>query len=295
MLNKSAQFISIDGQDAPYFSYTPSQEESVSDTVIQFSSANGIPVESYESFFEHLPPQYSISCLDSRGTWPERRAPKPGFSWCDHASDLIKTIEQTQTQPVIGIGHSMGGIVNLEAARRRPDLFSKLIIIDPASTPTAWMATLFKLMPYSVALRFAPFIARTAKRQHIWESPQTFIDNYQGHPTYRPFTTKALKDYAEYGLQLRPDNQYELRYLREWEAHNFRKVDYFWKFLKRVDLPVLVMRAEKTYITSAEKFSEETAKLKDYVTALTINGAHHLVTHEQPRELGKTIGDWLEN
>ena len=41
---------------------------------------------------------------------------------------------------VIGVGHSLGGVLTLYAAIRRPDLFRALVFIDPVFLPPAVLA-----------------------------------------------------------------------------------------------------------------------------------------------------------
>lgn len=52
--------------------------------------------------------------------------------WRYLVDEVIADIEQQfSQQQVIGLGHSFGGLVTLMAAYRRPELFSKLVIMDP--------------------------------------------------------------------------------------------------------------------------------------------------------------------
>ena len=51
--------------------------------------------------------------------------------WNDMADRVANSIAARIDRPVTGIGHSMGGVVTLLAAARYPDLFSRVVLLDP--------------------------------------------------------------------------------------------------------------------------------------------------------------------
>lgn len=260
---------------------------------IHFSPANGIPVASYAGFIEFFPSSYHFSGMDCRGAWPGQPAPTRSFNWHRHADDLIAAIESHYTQPVIGMGHSLGATITVVAASKRPELFTRLVIIDPASLPSRYASHFYDLMPQWLAFRMLPFIRRTHDRQRVWASRQAFIDNYREHPTYRRFTDRALRDYAQSGLQKRADGQYELVFNPAWESFNFRRVYFLWQALAKVKHPTLFLRAEHTYMYSQERFEQLNSSLGDNVVGTNIPDSNHLVTHENPEPLSRQIVSWL--
>lgn len=270
-------------------------EAATTKQTIHFSPANGLPVASYASFIECFPASYQFSGMDCRGAWPGQPRPKPRFNWQNHANDLIAAIESQYDRPVIGMGHSLGGTITAIAATKRPDLFSSLIIIDPASLPSKFASYVTDLMPQWLAFRLLPFIRRTHERQRLWPSRQAFIDNYREHPTYRSFNSRALQDYAQTGLQKREDGQFELVFNPAWESFNFRRVYYLWTALRKVQPPTLFLRAENTYMYSQQRFEALNARMGKNIQGATIAGSNHLVTHENPVPLSMQIVSWIES
>ena len=260
---------------------------------IHFSPANGLPAASYASLFEHFDKKYHLSAMDFRGAWPDQAPPARSFTWQHHADDLISAIETKYSQPIIGMGHSLGATVTLLAAVKRPELFSKIVAIEPATIPFASLARLYKHLPQWLVFKLVPFIRRTHARQRIWSSPQAFYYNYRKHPTYRLFTDDALKDYAKFGLQRRPDGDFELVHDPAWESFNFRRTEYLWDALGKCRLPTLVLRAEHSYLYNQLQFDQRNANLAANIQPQTIAGAHHLVTHELPDVLAGQILSWL--
>ena len=271
----------------------PAQQNDKLET-IHLSPANGIPVASYLSLLENLTPFYACTGMDSRGAWPKQPLPSNSFTWLSHADDLIAAIEMQHDKPVIGMGHSMGGTITVLAANKRPDLFSKLIIIDPASLPLAALRPIYKRLPQWLSFKLFAFIRSTHNRQRLWSSPAAFIDNYRHHPTYRQFTEQALQDYAEYGLLARADGQFELLHHPHWESFNFRRVLDLWQALSQTTHPTLLLRAEHSYLYSQKQFDRRNRSLAGNITRQTIAGTNHLLSHEAPRQLSEQLLKWLK-
>jgi len=273
---------------------THNQACSESLPVIHFSPANGIPVASYQSFFDQFSEIANFTGMNCRGAWQHAATPPTKFNYQNHADDLIYAIQSQHQKPVIGMGHSLGGAVTLLAATKQPELFSKLVIIEPASLPIKFLHYIYPLLPLWVVHRFAPFIKRTHQRRTIWPSREAFIDHYKDHPTYRLFTERAMRDYADSGLVKCEDGQFELLFKPEWESHNFRHVFYLWNALHKTAHPTLLLRAEHSGLYSQAQFDQRNKTLQKNITAQMIPNSSHLVTHEKPAIVSQQILAWLE-
>ncbi|MBX9633842.1 MAG: alpha/beta hydrolase [Magnetospirillum sp.] len=79
--------------------------------------------------------------------WLEKRYRVVRFDWCldpvDHdgsrytsmtgfADDLLALVIATRSAPCIYIGHSLGGMVGMLAAKQEPDFFSQMIMLAPS-------------------------------------------------------------------------------------------------------------------------------------------------------------------
>ena len=54
----------------------------------------------------------------------------------DHVDDLIDILADADGQPSTVIGHSLGGVITLAAAARRPDLFTSVGVYE---SPMPWL------------------------------------------------------------------------------------------------------------------------------------------------------------
>jgi esterase len=94
-----------------------------------------------------LSPQFRVIAVSLRHYYPERWNGKGAdFSAQQQAKDLVEFIENLGIGPVYLVGHSRGGRVTLDAARARPDLIRKLVLMEaifysllpvPSGTTTA--------------------------------------------------------------------------------------------------------------------------------------------------------------
>jgi len=99
--------------------------------LIHLAHANGIPGSSYRPLYERLQP-HTCFALERFGHDP--RFPVDD-NWTHLADELIAHLQEHATEPVVGIGHSMGAVVTFMAACKRPDLFSGVLMLDP---PIFW-------------------------------------------------------------------------------------------------------------------------------------------------------------
>ena len=86
---------------------------------LHFSHANGFPAACYRKMFSHLERDFEIGFINTIGHDP--RVPVTD-GWPHLVEELIERIEGYR-QPVLGVGHSLGGYLTMLAAIARPELF----------------------------------------------------------------------------------------------------------------------------------------------------------------------------
>ena len=77
-------------------------------------------------------PGLRLVALSLRHYYPEPWKGEGEFSLARHGADVAAFIERLGAGPVLLVGWSRGGAVALEAAKARPDLVRKLVLMDPA-------------------------------------------------------------------------------------------------------------------------------------------------------------------
>ncbi|NND81998.1 MAG: alpha/beta hydrolase [Gammaproteobacteria bacterium] len=273
---------------APWYEFPAAQTARLN---AHFAPANGIPAASYGEFLHGLKNVIHCTAMDPLSAWTA--PPDRAVSWSEHAQILSTAIHSQYGAPIVGIGHSFGATCTLLAACEQPELFSRLVLIEPASTPNFGSYITVRASPMWVKRKMFPFINGSYHRRRIWASREQFYEYYRGHPTFSRFTDRALRDYAKFGLTERPDGQLELLIHPHWEANIFSNVGFIWSALRRLEVPTLLLKAEHTYLYTQDYFDRQSAKLGSHIEARTVADAGHLMTHEIPKRLSQIIEHWL--
>jgi pimeloyl-ACP methyl ester carboxylesterase len=105
--------------------------------------ANGFCKGVWALVADALRERWHVIAFDARGhgdsSRPEGAA---AYAWDEFAEDLVAVAVQLAVEhggrPIaLGIGHSFGGTSMIGAAARRPDVFERLLLVDPVIPPPA--------------------------------------------------------------------------------------------------------------------------------------------------------------
>ena len=272
--------------------------------VIHLAHANGFPPATYEPLAAQLRSDYHLIGLPARPLWPGSR-PESAPTWQPMAGDLIEALDglarsRAISLPIIGVGHSLGGVLTLWAAIRRPDLFQAVILIDPVILPPRQLRVL-RLMHLVSHLsggliglhRHLPLVQATLRRRRTWPSRRACRDHLAAKPFFAGWPTASLDAYVDSGTRERPDGQVELIYAPEWEAHIFATTPTdIWRYVPQLHSPVLAIRGERSPTFPAGSLAR-LARLLPQARTLTIADSDHMVPLERPVETAEAIRSFV--
>ena len=164
--------------------------------VLHFSHANGFPAPTYRSMLGLLEASFRVSLIAALGMDP-RYPPTEG--WPLLTRQVIEHIERSHAQPVIGVGHSLGGYLTFMAAVARPDLFRAILLLDAPIIGAIKGRLLAATKRFGIVDRVTPAGA-TRKRRADWGSLAEAERHFRGKKLFRHFAPEALRDYVRYGL-----------------------------------------------------------------------------------------------
>ncbi len=181
---------------------------------IHFSHANGFPAQSYEYFFSQMK-ECQFDFINTMGHAGYKTMTNLSFL----KDELLDYVEANNTEPVIGMGHSSGAAATLLAAAEKPELFEKIILIDPVTLGSKKRVAAELAKKLKLWERFSP--AYKAKRRRFeFSSKQQAFDYYQTKALFKDFHASCFKDYIEHGLKP-SDKGFELTFLPQVEADIF--------------------------------------------------------------------------
>lgn len=259
--------------------------------VLHLAHANGFPPGAYRQLAAALADQYRVVALPCRPLWPGHHPPD-GTSWRPLADDLAQALEALGLGGIVGVGHSLGGVLTLWAAIERRNLFRAIVLVDPVILPPHWLWWLRLLRPLGLERR-QPLVQGAMRRRHTWPSRQACFDHYREKALFARWSDQALWDYVESGTQLDANGAARLRYPREWEAHIFATTPLgIWRDVDKLRTPVLLLRGEHSKTFRPEVQARLARQLPQARTA-TLAGAGHLLPMEEPVETAAAIKAFL--
>ena len=206
------------------------------DPTLLMVHATGFHGRVWDQIIARFPNRHVIA-LEQRGHGRSETTAIDG--WNIFGRDLAAFAAAIELRDAVGIGHSMGAHVLVQAAVYEPGRFSRLVLIDPV---------ILEPLVYHRAPAPEGTVHPAAGRMNSFESVQTMIDRFKDRPPYSVFDPKALHDYCEYGLVPAADRKgLELAcspiteasvYLTSWQNGSI------YASVRALKIPVLIIRAK---------------------------------------------------
>jgi pimeloyl-ACP methyl ester carboxylesterase len=181
---------------------------------IVFSHANGFPAGTYRVLFERWRAAgYAVHAVEKFGHDP--RYPVSS-NWPHLRDQLIHFIEREVEGLAFLVGHSLGGLLSLLAACRRPDLARGLVMLD-SPVIGGWRAHSVQVVKATGLIkRISPGkVSRT--RRHEWPSREAALAHFAAKHKFARWDERVLRDYIQAGTE-EAGNGVQLAFRREVET-----------------------------------------------------------------------------
>ncbi len=250
---------------------------------IFFAHANGFPSHTYTKLFSFLENEFEIDFLERHGHNPEFPV---NDNWVFLRDELREEIEKRyQGKPIIGIGHSLGGILHFLVACEKPELYSQIILLDAPiisrlSSRGLQLLKLAKLMD-----RFSPSQV-TRFRRNIWQTREEAFEHFNAKPKFAAFDEEVLRDYINFGT-VGCEKGFELFFKPSIEAAIYRTIPHdLPNFRGKLNVPM-------TYIGGTDSREGKLARLgfmkNNFSIRTEIVEGSHLFPFERPFETAEKI------
>lgn len=249
---------------------------------IYFTHGNGFPSPCYRKFFSYLASSLDINYLDKVGHHPDYPVTD---NWDFLVQELIQNIEQQYSQPIVGIGHSLGGVLHFMASRQRPELYKAVIMLDsPILSRTKSIAV--RLMKWVGVIDKITPAERTKNRKQSWPNAHEAITYLRERPLFAKFDEECLHDYVKYGME-HDANGVHLRFNREIEYHIYRTMPHnLSRYQHRRVVPTGLLYGNSTNIVQPTDLKYMQSHLQ---IVAKCTGGGHLFPFEHPAQAAQDL------
>ncbi|MCD6047369.1 MAG: putative hydrolase or acyltransferase [Gammaproteobacteria bacterium] len=249
---------------------------------LHFAHGNGFPSESYQELFDHLSPEFDIHYIPmvGHGEYPVTD------NWPHLVAELIQHIKASHSQPVIGLGHSMGGVLMFMAAAQAPELFQQIILLD-SPLPGFWRSFLLRFVKQMRLLHWFTPIQQVRVRRQSFHSKEEAFQYFKQKPLFRHFTDQSLWLYVENGLTA-TEKGYVLRFDRSIETNLYATVPHnLYQYSKPAGVRSSVIYSMHSHLLKSPELLA--MRLRYGFELHAFDQGTHLFPFEYPKETAQKI------
>ena len=229
---------------------------------------------SWDAVARDLRGDFRVLALDMRGhgdsDWPES-----GYTFAQRADDLESFADAVGLRGVPVAAHSTGGVVAALLAQRRPDIFSRLALLEP-------MVVVTEAFQRMVSKR-----AETPRR--TWATRAEMRDYLKWHRMTGKWRDDVIEDVVAHESYALPDGRLDMKWATASMAWKEREGDYpdLRPILRTLGKPILFIMSDSRADAFADvtRIAERTA---DFET-LTIADSGHNMYMDQPAAVSRAI------
>ncbi|WP_431102675.1 alpha/beta fold hydrolase [Roseateles noduli] len=182
-----------------------------------FSHANGFPAGCYRVLFDRWRDAgWTVHALPRIGHDP--RYPVTS-NWPHLRDELLHFIqdEVKPTAPVMLVGHSLGGLLSLLVACRKPSLAQGLVMLD-SPVIDGWRAHSLRVVKSAGLIKRVSPGKVSHQRRYEWPSLEEAHAHFAAKNKFARWDPRVLKDYIASGFDAHEDGQVRLGFTREIET-----------------------------------------------------------------------------
>jgi len=249
---------------------------------IHFAHANGFPAGTYTKLFSFLADDFDIDYLTRHGHNPQFPVTD---NWKFLRDELRAEIERRYAEKIIGVGHSLGGLLHFLVAVENPELYRQIILLDAPVISRLSSHGVRILKITGLMDRFSQSKVTRARR-NLWRSREEAFEHFKKKPKFDAFDEDVLRDYVRFGT-VRAAEGFELFFSPLIESKIYRTLpDHLPTFRGKLKIPT-------AYVGGSRSKEGELARLsfmkKHFpVDFYQIEGSH-LYPFEKPQATAEII------
>lgn len=250
--------------------------------ILHFAHGNGFPSPCYKQVLDRLNKHYHCIYIDKIGHNADFPVTE---NWQHLINELIESVKSQASQPVIGVGHSLGGVLTLLAAIQEPQLFKAVVLLDSPliNNFKSWIIRVAKWLRFIDLL--TPAMRTRARRRH-WRTRQDVLAYLQTKPLFKQFAPACLNDYIDYGLE-KDEKGYSLRFNSEIEYQIYRTIPHnLYRYKYNLTVPCALIQGAQSNVV--DRFDLHYMQKKYGIITYSIEGTH-MFPMEHPEATAELI------
>lgn len=262
---------------------------------LHFLHANGMCAGTYIPFTDLFSKQFTTVSTDIPGHGDsDHHGEKTILHWDIFIDHIKASIVHNFDAPVVGVGHSLGAVVTYITAARYPELFSKLILIDPVIFPKRKLFIISAAKKFGFLHKINPLPAGARRRKNTFKNREEAYTRFtSGNGMFKTWKDDFIESFTRYGLKEEKSGKVSLKCAPETEAQIYESLLLdIWTYPKKIKSPTLLIRGEKSDTFDKYAAKRLVKEIKD-CRLITIEDAGHFVPMERPDLCFKTIQDFV--
>lgn len=234
---------------------------------------------SWDAFAQAMSSRYRVLALDQRGHGETQWAPPDAYDTSEMVTDLEHFVNALDLREFALVGLSMGGLVSIGYAGKRPGRLAKLVIVDIA--PELDMEGLKRIQ------------AGVVRSDAFMSVDEAYARARADNPIP---PDDQLRHRIEYSLMRREDGRFTYRYDRALrDPKNPRTgipAEEGWRLVANIDVPTLLVRGELSDILS-KPVAARMAKAIPDCRLVEVAGSGHPVPLDKPAAFLDAVSTFL--
>ena len=254
---------------------------------IFFAHAIGFPSRSYQPFFNELEKfGHTIDFIEKIGMNPKYPITN---NWPHLIEELADEIRSRHSEPVIGIGHSAGGLLTYLVARKYPELFSQIVVLDAPAINGLQNIPWWILKKLGLSDLVTP--AKQSKHRRTHFKSLEHVNELHDSRLLRNLQDDSFASYVEHGFVPHKDGGFTLAFPLETELALFRNApDDLWRYKEPLAVRGIYISAEESEFSKLP-YAERLCK-KAEMDYHVLKGSH-MFPQEHPKASADYIEQWL--
>ena len=255
-------------------------------TTLHFAHGNGFPSPCYRQLLIPLEAEFDCCYIDKIG---HADAFPVNENWHALVDELIHSVKTQSNQPVVAVGHSLGGVLSLLAALKSPDLFKSVVLLDSPLLSRGRSRAVQLAKKTGFIDRITPAYRTRARRTH-WGSREEVFTYLKRRVLFQHITDACLNDYIDYGM-IHDNTGYALRFDASIEYQIYRTLPHTLRgYAKQLQVPSALIYGDASDVIypADRRYMKRRYNIASYQTKGT-----HMFPLEHPKDTAAIILDVL--